>query len=193
MNRLTIILLSVFLASCATVAPVVNPNETISIYGVSSLPPQNGNWNVITVSGYQMSLAKNGSRKNESLAVNVSIFQLPEFPTDKEFLDYVVQGRAAEPSIGRFEVLTNSESLETLNGANCVKYHSISKDQRAQIQGGETAVMLLENRGYNCKHPKNDSVGVNVEYSLRHFPETEYLFFDKNSNEFASNIEFTEF
>ena len=106
-------------------------------------------------------------------------------PTDKEFLNYVVQGHAAEPSIGRFEVLTNSQSLATLNGANCVEYHSISKDKKAQIQGSETAVMLLENSGYNCKHQKNNTAGVNIEYSRRHCPETEYLSFENNANEFT--------
>ena len=193
MYRIVVIFLSIFITSCATVAPVVNPNDSISIYGVSSLPPQNGDWSVLTVSGYQMSLTKNGSIKNESLAVNVSIYQLPVFPTDEGFLKHVIQGRAAEPDIGRFEVLTNSESIATLNGANCVVYHSISKDKRAQIQGGDTAVMLLENRGYNCKHPENVTVGVIIEYSLRHFPESEYLSFEKNANEFASNIKFTDF
>ena len=193
MNRIILMVLSVAMVSCVTVSPVVNPNSEISIYGVSSLPPQNGDWNVLTVSGYQMSLAKSGLSKNESLAVNVSIYQLSELLTDDEFLSYVIQARAAEPSIGRFEVLENSESIATLNGANCAEYHSISKDQGAQIQGGETAVMLLENRGYNCKHPKNYSVGVNIEYSLRHFPDTEYPLFDQNANEFANNIQFIEF
>tara|TARA_B100000767_G_C19551311_1_gene445106 strand:- start:77 stop:415 length:339 start_codon:yes stop_codon:yes gene_type:complete len=107
-------------------------------------------------------------------------------PTDKEFLNYVVQGRAAEPSIGRFEVLTNSEPLATLNGVNCVEYHSISEDKKAQTQGGETAVMLLENCGYNSKHVKNDATGVNIEHSRRHCPETEYLSFENNANQVAS-------
>lgn len=193
MTRIILIMLCCCIASCVTVAPVVNPNTEISLYGVSSLPPQNGDWVLLTATGYQMNLAKSGDTKNESLVANVNIFQLPELGTDEAFLNYIIQGRADEPTIGRFEIQKNTETLSTLNGSVCVKYHSISKDKNAQIQGGDTAVMLLENRGYNCKHPKNSTVGVNIEYSLRHFPETSYLSFEKSANEFFSNIKFTAF
>ena len=185
--------LSVAMVSCVTVSPVVNPNSEISIYGVSSLPPQNGNWTLLTAAGYQMSLAKEGTKKNESLAVNVVIYQIPEFQSNEEFLSHIIQGRAAEPSIGRFEILKNEEDLSPLIGVTCVKYHSISKDKAAQIEGGGTAEMLLENIGYHCIHPKNRTVGVNIEYSLRHYADTNYEAFYNNANEYFNNIKFTEF
>ena len=53
--------------------------------------------------------------------------------------------------------------------------------------------MLLKNLGYHRKHPKNYSVGVNVEYSLRHYPDTIYSNLEKHANEFFHNIKFTEF
>jgi len=53
--------------------------------------------------------------------------------------------------------------------------------------------MLLENIGYNCQHPVKNTVGVNMEYSLRHFEETNYSSFEKNGNEFFNNINFTDF
>ncbi len=193
MNRIILIVLSVAIVSCVTVAPVVNPNSEISIYGVSSLPPQNGNWTLLTAAGYQMSLAKEGTKKNESLAANVVIYQIPEFQNNEEFLSHIIQGRAAEPSIGRFEILKNEEGLSPLIGVTCVKYHSISKDKAAQIQGGGTAEMLLENIGYHCIHPKNRTVGVNMEYSLRHYTDTTYGAFANNANEYFNNIKFTEF
>jgi hypothetical protein len=191
--RITIVALNVLLVSCVTVAPVVNPNSEISVYGVSSLPPQNGDWTLLTASGYQVSLAKEGSKKNESLVANISIYQLPEFATDKEFLGHVTQGRAAEPNIGRFEIEKNDEVLSALNGVDCVKYHSISKDKAARVQGGGITTMLLENIGYNCKHPKNHMVGVNIEYSIRHYPETNYSSFEVDAANFFNNVEFTEF
>ena len=193
MSRILLILLSTVIASCVTVPPVVNPDSEISIYGVSSLPPKNGSWTLLTAAGYQMSLAKEGTKKNESLVANVVIYQIPEFQNNEEFLSHIIQGRAAEPSIGRFEILKNEEVLLPLNGTTCVKYHSISKDSAAQLQGGETAEMLLENIGYHCMHPKNRTVGVNMEYSLRHYLETTYAAFAGNANEFFNNIKFTEF
>ena len=193
MNRIIILALSVAIVACVTVAPVVNPNSEISIYGVSSLPPQNGSWTLLTAAGFQMSLAKEGTKKNESLAANVAIYQLPEFQSNEEFLSHIIKGRAEEPSIGRFEILKNEEALSPLMDVTCVKYHSISKDKAAKIQGGGTAEMLLENIGYHCIHPKNRTVGVNMEYSLRHFADTTYGEFANNANEYFSDIKFTEF
>ena len=192
MLKIIILVSSLLLASCATVAPVINSNSPINIYGVTILPPKNGNWIVMAASGYQSSLASNGSNKNESFVVNVSIFQLPDLGTDKKFLEHIVNLRAASPNTGRFENRENTENLSPLNGAICMKYHSKSKDTNAKIQGGK-ASMLLESIGYNCQHPKRNTVGVNIEYSSRYFADTEYLSLENDSNAIFSNIKFTEF
>ncbi len=180
------------IASCVSVAPLVNPNNPISIYGVTSKPPQNGDWLLVASSGYQSSLASQGANENESLVVNLSIFQLPELDSEKEFLDFVMDSRAATPKTGRFENKQNVESLSDLNGAVCVKYHSVSEDKNAKIKGG-TASMLLESIGYNCQHPLNKTVGVNIEYSSRHFENTPNQSLSEHSAEYFNNIQFTEF
>lgn len=193
MNRIILILLSFFITSCMTVAPVINPNKEISIFGVSSLPPQNGVWYIHSATGYQMTFRRAGSEAESHLTA-VSLMQLPKLESDEVFLDYVVKRHETDKiDIGRFERLSDTTTLSALNGATCAKYHWISKDKSAKLQGGKTAVMILNNRGYICKHPKNATVGVRIEYSLRHYPETDYSTFEKNANEFFSNIKFTEF
>ncbi|AOW77192.1 hypothetical protein A3Q34_10205 [Colwellia sp. PAMC 20917] len=192
MFKIIVLLSSLFLASCATVAPIVNSNSPINIYGVTTLPPQNGDWVVITASGYQSSLGSKGVNKNESQVVNVSIFQLPSLDSDKKFLEYIVSSRASAPNTGRFENKENTENLSSLNGAVCVKYHSISQDTNAKIQGGK-ASMLFESIGYNCQHPKKNTVGVNIEYSSRYFVDTGYSTLQNDSDAFFNNIQFTEF
>jgi hypothetical protein len=190
--KIIVLLSSLFLASCATVAPIVNSNSPINIYGVTTLSPQNGDWVVITASGYQSSLGSTGVNKNESQVVNVSIFQLPSLDSDKKFLEYIVSSRASAPNTGRFENKENTENLSSLNGAVCVKYHSISQDTNAKIQGGK-ASMLFESIGYNCQHPKKNTVGVNIEYSSRYFVDTGYSTLQSDSDAFFNNIKFTEF
>jgi hypothetical protein len=190
--KIIVLLSSLFLASCATVAPIVNSNSPINIYGVTTLSPQNGDWVVITASGYQSSLGSTGVNKNESQVVNVSIFQLPSLDSDKKFLEYIVSSRASAPNTGRFENKENTENLSLLNGAVCVKYHSISQDTNAKIQGGK-ASMLFESIGYNCQHPKKNTVGVNIEYSSRYFVDTRYSTLQNESDAFFNNIQFTEF
>ena len=193
MNRILLVAISFILTSCVTVAPVVNPNTELSIYGVSLMPPQNEGWIVMVANGYQVTLAKSTSNKNESLVANVSIFQLPELSSDKEFLEHVIRGHAEAPDIGRFEDQGTSDELSSLNGAVCIKYHHMSKDKAAHVQGGNTAIMILENYGYNCQHPKNPRVGVHAEYSLRHFSETTYPLLEQNSDAFFNTIEFGDF
>jgi hypothetical protein len=188
-----VIALGAVLASCVTTAPIVNPSSQIQLYGVSSLPPQNGSWRVITASGYQASFGKSGGKEDESLVANMYIYKLPALSTDEAFLSHVQEGQAAEPDIGRFEILKNDQALAMLNGAHCVSYHSVSKDNSAKTRGGDVAAMLLENRGYHCMHPRNHTVGVNIEYSLRHYPDTSYQSFGKDAESFFTNVRFTEF
>jgi hypothetical protein len=190
--KIIILVSSLFLVSCVTVAPVVNSNSPINIYGVTTFPPQNGSWVVMAASGYQSSLARKGSNKNESFVVNVSIFQLPILDSDHKLLEHIVNSRASTPRTGRFENQQNIENLSTLNGAVCVKYHSISKDTNAKIEGGK-ALMLLESIGYNCQHPKKNTVGVNIEYSSRYFEGSENSSLENDSDAFFNNVKLTEF
>lgn len=192
MFKVILLVLSLFIVSCVTIAPVVNPNSPIKIYGVTALSPQNGEWVVMTASGYQSTLASKGSSKDESLVLNVSIFRLPALDSDQNFLEYIANARASAPNTGRFESQKNTENLSTLNDAVCVKYHSISNDKNAKIEGGK-ASMLLESIGYNCQHPINNLVGVNIEYSSRYFAANENRSLEKDSEAFFSNIEFSDF
>lgn len=125
-----------FITSCVTVAPVVNSKSEISIYGVKTLPPQNGDWIVMTASGYQVALASVASNKNESLVANVSIYQLPEFASDKEFLDYIIKRRTSEPKIGRFEIQKKQPLLHHLTGLFASGTTLYQKIKRQKLRGG---------------------------------------------------------
>jgi hypothetical protein len=108
------------------------------------------------------SVGSKGVNKNESQVVTFSIFQLPSLDSDINFIEYIVSSRASALNMGRFENRENrenrekTENISSLNGPVCVKYHSISQDTNAKIQGGK-ASMLFENIGYNCQHSKKYS------------------------------------
>lgn len=82
----------------------------------------------------------------------------------------------------------NVEELSALNGAVCVKHKTILKIIMQKIKDNDSAVMLIEYIGYNCIHPHKKSVAVHTEYSLRHFFHSKYSAFNKNADEFFSNI-----
>ena len=188
----TIITSMLFVTSCAAVtSPKLNSSTPVNIYGVSSLSPKNGSWSVITSTGYQVALGTQVI-DNGSGVINMSLYQIPEFLSDEEFLSHVIKERASSPDIGRFELKENTEELVNLNGATCVKHRTISQDNNAKIDGNKSAVMQIEYIGYNCIHPFRKSVGVHTEYSLRHFKGKEYPELNKNAEEFFSNIKFKE-
>ena len=192
MLKLTTIITSLlFVTSCATTSSQLNSGTPVNIYGVSSLSPQNGSWSVITSTGYQVALGTK-LNDNSSGVINMSLYQIPEFPSDQEFLSHVVKHRASSPNIGRFELKKNTEELVKLNGATCVKHRTISQDNNAKIDGNKSAIMQIEYIGYNCIHPFKRSVGVHTEYSLRHFKDNEHPELTKNAEEFFSNIQFKE-
>ncbi|GAA6186873.1 MULTISPECIES: hypothetical protein [Alteromonadaceae] len=192
MLRLTAIITSLlFVTSCAATSPQLNLGTPVNIYGVSSLSPQNGSWSVITSTGYQVVL---GTKLNDNSSgiINMSLYQLPEFYSDQEFLTHVVKHRASSADIGRFELKQNTEELVKLNGATCVKHTTISQDNNAKIDSNKSASMQIEYLGYNCIHPFKKSVGVHTEYSFRHFKDKEHPELTKNAEEFFSNIKFKE-
>jgi hypothetical protein len=179
------------MTSCAATSPKLNSSTPVNIYGVSSLSPKNGSWSVITSTGYQVALGTKLTN-NSSGVINMSLYQIPEFSSDEEFLSHVVKQRVSAPDIGRFELKENTEELVNLNGATCVKHRTISQDNNAKIDGNKSAIMQIEYIGYNCIHPFKKSVGVHTEYSLRYFKGKEYSELNKNAEEFFSNIQFKE-
>ena len=192
MFKLTTIITSLlFVTSCAATSPKLNSGTPVNIYGVTSLSPTNGSWSVITSTGYQVALGTKVT-DNGSGVINMSLYQIPEFPSDEEFLSHVVKQRASSPDIGRFELKENTEELVNLNGATCVKHRTISQDNNAKIDDNKSAVMQIEYIGYNCIHPFKKSIGVHTEFSLRHFKGKDYPELNKNAEEFFSNIQFKE-
>ncbi len=193
MYKFTTILISLlFVTSCASTSPQLNSGTPVNIYGVSSLSPKNGSWSVITSTGYQLTL---GTKLNDDSSgiINLSLYQIPEFASDEEFLSHVVKHRANSPDIGRFALVENSEELVQLNGATCIKHKTISQDNSAKVGGNKTAVMLIEYLGYNCIHPFKKSIGVHTEYSLRHYKGKEYPELAQNAEQFFSDIQFKAF
>lgn len=183
----------ILLTACVSGSQTLSPNNRLSIYGASVLPPTDGEWSLVNYSGYLLTMARYGDRKDESLVTNLSLIKLPELSSNQEFMSHVSEGRMNEPEIGRFKVVANDEVLEPLNGVNCIRYHSSSEDKYAQVTERKTVAMVLENYGYICQHPLNEKVGVHIEYSLRKFANSKYMDFIENAKFYALTVQFESF
>ena len=105
--KLLIIPFIMLLASCMSMPPAVSSSTVIPISGLTILPPEQGKWHKVQHSAYQLVLMSRGKEKDESVGINISLFQLPKFNSDDQFLSYVTQGRSQEPKTGRFNILKN--------------------------------------------------------------------------------------
>ena len=192
MTRIIFVILGVLLASCAEKAPFVDPSREIQLYGLSSPPPQNGNWIIFTLSGNKVSFGKKGENQNENHNVNVYLYKIPKFLTDSEFFNYIEKKRAAKIDTKRYEIIENKQKYEILNGAKCISYHLIAKDSSDEIKKDREKTIFLENNGYHCIHLKDLNVGVQMEYLFHHDADTTYTSVVEDAKSFFNNIKFTE-
>jgi hypothetical protein len=195
MKGILITLSILLLVSCAhqMYPGVADPSVRINnVSGVSVLPPQEQGWIIPQMSLYELALIKRGSKPDATYAAQVKLFQLPKIESEELYLQYVSQGRAAEPETGRFKIIQNKEEIVTGRETYCVKYQSVSEDKAAKTRSGAKA-MIMETIGYNCQHSKNKSIGVDFGYSYRHYAGDEDADLEKKANAFLEQVRFTDF
>lgn len=172
---------------------IADPSKRINaVTGVSLLPPQEPGWKILTMSSYQLALAKFGQNRGETYAASVSVYNLPKVDTEDAFLKAVSEGRASAPRTGRFVIISNDEKIARGRETNCVYYYTVSEDTAAHI-GTERKSMILETIGYHCQHPKNRLIGVNFEYSHRYFAGNQDPAIESRANAFLDQVRFTDF
>jgi hypothetical protein len=144
------------------------------------------------MSSFQLALVKQGQQPGETYATIASIYNLPEVTTEEDFLKTISEGRARKPRTGRFEFMKNDETLAKGRESLCVRYNTVSQDNAARFNG-EKKVMILEMIGYHCQHPKNKRIGVNFEYSHRHYSGNNDTALEAKADAFLEQVRFTDF
>ena len=181
--------------SCApTFSKITDPSTRLNnISGVSVLPPQEPEWNIGPMTQFELTLAKRGQPDGESYAATVMVFSFSNLYTEQDFLKAILMKRASEPQDDRYTNVTDEVNLVHDRGAVCVRIHEVREDKAAHIGGTETKVMVLEAITYFCQHPKNERIGVRMEYSHRHFPGNDDPAMEAKANAFLDQVQFTDF
>jgi hypothetical protein len=182
------------LVSCAQQGfqRIYDPSARIDISGVSVAPPQDPGWQILQRSTLQLVLGKQGPQPDATYMVLVVLYRLPDLNSETEFLKFISEQRLSAPETGRFRIVKNVEEISRGRGAYCVSYHTISEDYAARTSSGVRS-MLSEMMGYHCQHPKNKNVGVNFQYSHRHYPGNEDSFLEKKATEVLEEVRFIAF
>jgi len=149
--------------------------------------PQGEGWIVAYRNKYQTALAKEGLNTDETYAINIILFELPNFSSKEEFVNYVRTGRERDTNSNRFKIINNE--LDSLSGEDkyCVSYHTISEDKEAVKRSSNNDPMLLEMVGNICRLPQNKNMAITNDYSHRYYPNHQDVQLkDKASKAFQS-------
>ena len=154
--------------------------------------PTGQRWAAIMRSTYQSAFGALEMPKNDTLIVSSSVYNVQPYASKEDFLKLVHEGRASEPSTGRFEIVRNTEQLYEGRPETCVIYRSASKDFGAEAKrGGQYSV--LEMIGMHCVHPNKPNVGIQVELSRKAPPETTYPNFEAAGLALLQSVKFGAF
>jgi hypothetical protein len=186
-----IIIVFIFLPSCATYdsIPISDTSTRLNIYGVSVLPPQQNDWTIIRHNGDQLLLRKSGEEDKSYVAV-VSIHFLQDISSENEFLKLIENAREAIDETGRIIILENNIEFYKGKADYCVKFKTLMNDFGAKRPSGNTEAMLIETIGFNCRHPFNKNILVNVEYSRRYYPSYSDSSWQEEADQFLNQIKF---
>lgn len=174
MKYITILIFSVLLlSSCMSLNSQIHelqlPPQPIRYAEFTLLPPAEKGWLVANMSKYNLSLAKRGNAIDETYAIQVTLFQLPIFSNDGEFKNYVVDAFNKDTDSTRFNTISSSDELISINTLNCVKNRTATEDTQPVKQSSNNSSMVLEVVNYTCKHPTVRNAGVNISYSHRYY------------------------
>ena len=168
------------------------PPERISQKGYSLVPLNEKGWLIAARNPYQLTIGKYGESRDETLAIQATLIKLQPFTTSEEFVRLVKEGQAKDATPGRFKMIKHEVIAYTAKGPNCVKTHMVTEDHAAVKRSEKIGYMVLEGLILTCAHPKNQSIGVNVTYSQRYYPEQKDSGFLEKALSVLNSVEFSD-
>jgi hypothetical protein len=187
------ILLSLFslilVSACTTTSVFLYPGgQRINLSGVSYVLPPGKNWSVLAQTTFQTFMAAPGKNPNESYVIATTYVKIPSLDSKESYFKMVKQQRAAEPDIGRFELIRNKEILDDTRPETCVRHIAASKDYGSVKKGKEYTI--YETYGMNCVHPDNREVSILIELSRKAPPGVPDEEFETIGDQLLRSVEF---
>ena len=195
-NRILIcVLLGTVLCGQALSAPKLLPQspKPLRHKGFTVLPFAERGWFVVKRSPYRLVLARHGTLIDESFAVVVGLFKLPQFEGNRSFVKYIKTGQRTTTKSDRFRRLKVRAKIHQTEKARCVYYHTRVEDHAAKRRSNKTGPMILEIVGYTCQHPVDPRVGINISISKRYYPGSQDKKLMNKARKLLQRTTFTKF
>jgi hypothetical protein len=196
LQKLGMLCAALAVASCAPVQPkfvdISIPPERISQMGYSLVPLNEKGWLIAVRSFNILALVKLGGIPEENFVIRASLYQLPAFKTNEEFVHLVKEAQAKGGNPERLKTMKHEVVTFAMKGIDCAKSYMVIEDHGAAKRVGKTGVMVQETLTLDCAHPKRRNIGVSVLYSQRNYPgQGDPRFLEKGTSLFNS-VEFVD-
>ena len=202
MKHFAVISLVILCASCAS-APwqeVPLPPQPFVLKGFSFMSPDEPGWRVNTrLSPDRSSLVKSNHDTDpyENYVIAADVLNVPEhIKSNEEFLRGVKEGRAINND-PRYKILTQDINPHMQNGKYCVLSQVVAEDHGGgQIQSFGFGIhrrpgyMIFEGVTLTCRHPQNNSVALDLTFSLRYYPGERDPLFSEKAMKVVDSVEF---
>ncbi len=150
--------------------PLTDKNRVLdhSVYFTLNAPREDG-WLVTYRNGNQTALAKEGDSIDETYAMGVVLFELPNLNTKQEFFNHMEESLKKGENSKRFNLITKDLKYFDGKADFCVRQHRVAEDKEAVKRSGNKGAMILEMADFFCRLPRNKNIGIAFDYSHRYY------------------------
>ena len=184
------LLLASCISGCTDRSGTSLPPQRIGEKGYSLLLPNEPGWVIVARDQYQLALGKRGEGPDETFAIQSTLIQLPTFTSREDLTRYIKERQTKASDLQRFTVMVFDIVPEQHRGIDCAKSYFVGEDRAAVKRTKRMGSMILEGLGLTCPHPKYETIGVEVVYSHRYYPERKDPAFNEKAMRMMNSLEF---
>lgn len=196
-NTFLMLILTLSVISCATTRQTesnasASDSEKFVMRGFSLSVPASEGWNVVKKSPLRIVLTKQGVKKDERYAIQALIVELPNFKSDKEFLQYIESRMNNNRGKSTSKVIEVKTSLIAGQEDMCVQSHSKEEVYAGLMKTSNAARDILEVVNFTCRYPDMKGAGIYFAYSKQSFSGSADEDLTTEASKVFSNLNFTD-
>ena len=171
-------------------ADIVIPSQRFEQKTFSFIPPQEEGWVISYRSDQKVEIKKRGDHVDETYAVRIQVLDIPGIQSDSEFLSFIKGQPAMVQGNRRFRRIQNEVELSQGRSEICGEYHIKIEDHEPVKRSEKQGSMIMENIGFICRHPDDEDLYINFEYSHRYYPGDEDPDLEMRAAKFTDEVKF---
>jgi len=163
-------ILCALLGACAS-QPKEPPRIMMEGFSISLPKEKEPTWIVAKKTPTLTIIGKPGRFSGESFTMQATVIKLPSVDSPAELLKHVESTQRKELDPKRFRLFKVDVKPQKVHEQTCAFSRVEAAEKMSGDGTGSPVNVMLETLTLICPHPKDPSLGINMAYSHRHFPE----------------------